>query len=131
MKRLIIAFTLFCIPATFAQGIERTAAPLFSAAQEMQALRLVPTCPANTPVVVSGTRLICGQRAVAVGQVCPTNQMVRGFDANGIIICAAVATANPGPSTATGCGACPAGFPHLLSIGGRCSSNNDTFICGR
>ncbi len=158
MKLLAVILSLLLVPATFA--IEGTARPVFDSNRELEVMRMVPVCAQGTPIVVSGTRLVCGRRLAGqtcptgqaligfdaqgqmtcaavqnlAGQTCPANQAIAGFNAQGNIVCRAISTGGGTPTpppTATGCGSCPAGYPHLLSIGGRCSSNNDTFICGR
>ncbi len=127
MKILAVVLSLILVPAAFA--IERTARPVFDSSRELAAMLMVPVCAQGTPIVVSGTRLVCGQNLA--GQTCPANQAIAGFNAQGNIVCRAISTPTPPPVIATGCGSCPPGYPYLLNVGARCSSNNDTFVCGR
>lgn len=46
-----------------AQGIERTARPIFNPSTELQLMQMVPACPEGSLVSVSGTRLVCANMA--------------------------------------------------------------------
>lgn len=65
---------------------------------------------------------------------CPSGQAIRSISANGTPTCSALTTTTGGGGgggyhTTTGCGSCPSGC-HLINIGGSCSSNNSTYLCG-
>lgn len=62
MRLKIGLMTLIALAAGVAgaQNIERTASPMFDTSRELQAMKMVPVCPAGSLVAVSGTRLVCG-----------------------------------------------------------------------
>ena len=62
MKSFVFALALLLAPTSFAQ-LEGTARPIVNPTTEAQLSRLVPVCPSGTPVEVSGTRLVCGNKS--------------------------------------------------------------------
>jgi hypothetical protein len=110
-------FSLYLTAATLclalplaAQNLEGAVAPVFNPARELQSMQMVPVCPPNTPVVVSGTRFVCGTRTT---QSCTVGQYVRAINADGTLVCA------PLPSQAP---ACASNTPVIVSRG--------VFSCG-
>ena len=131
MKRF--AYLMFCALfapiALQAQGLEGTARPLFNPTRELEMMRMVPVCGPNTPVVVSGTRLVCGTSLIpSCPQGTPVVVSGTGLACASSSASACVITIN---NVSSGCPlsgsgtnaapACPAGFT---------STNIETIKCG-
>ena len=77
MKLFVLAIAL-ALP-TAGMALERTVKPLFDPAIEARMMNIVPVCAPGTPVVVSGTRLVCGSQNSALGipDWCPDGEDIK------------------------------------------------------
>ena len=89
----LVAVCAALAPFGYSQNIERSARPIFDTTRELQAMQLVPRCAPGTPVVVSGTRFVCGNASSVMPNCAPGVPVTVSGSA---LVCSPVPTCSTG-----------------------------------